>query len=233
MPLLLYDPPTRPVHGPTATVAGDPPEGARSEGRTARLRAQIRPGRLSDVPRLVELYLGQTPESRGFYHPYPFRRGILNALFTYMVLERRFSRGLLHLAPRAAVVLLVANRPGDRRPVGYCTVRFVHDADGPVKALFGSLVSADAQGMGVGGALLTGAIGVTRAHGLRYLTTTFLGSNRVSADWVRSRGFVITPTAPDLRRLGEPNFIGELDLWTQGPVASGSGPELVSVSTAR
>lgn len=182
--------------------------------------AATRPANLADVRTLVEFYLGQPPESRHVYHPFPFRRWPLAALFSYMVIERPFSRLLVRLIPHAAMVLLVAHRAGSERPIGYCTVRFPPTPDGIRKALFGSYVSDEARGMGVGKLLMAGAKQVGREHGAAFLTTTFLGTNPTTSVWAKNGEFTVYPAPPDLRAPGEANFIAETPLFPEaGPTA--------------
>ncbi|HYK93524.1 MAG TPA: GNAT family N-acetyltransferase [Thermoplasmata archaeon] len=146
------------------------------------------------------------------YHPFPFRRWLLVALFSGIVLERPISRQLVRILPQATIVLLVAHQSGTARPIGFCTVRFPRSPDRVRKALFGTLVAPEARGLGVGKSLLAEAKKVGRAHGARFLTAIFLARNRASTQWAQQGGMTVAPTSPDRHAPGEANFFGEQPL---------------------
>lgn len=156
--------------------------------------------------------MGQSPEDRAHYHPFPFNRWVVGAIFATIVLERHVVGPLVRAFPRLAGLLLVVHTADADSPVGYCTLRFTVGSDRIVRGLFGSFVEPMARGIGAGNALMRGAIEAARGLGMSYLTTTFLESNQVSARFVARWGFTVAPTLPDLRQPHERNFIGELDL---------------------
>jgi ABC-type amino acid transport substrate-binding protein/RimJ/RimL family protein N-acetyltransferase len=181
--------------------------------RRPPLAVAIRPARLSDVGRLIELYLGQSEESRGLYHPFPFNRPRLRAIFTAMVLMRPFVRFLAHRTRIHVALLLVACLPGTERPIGYGNSAFIHP-DGPEPhAFFGYLVDPAYQSRGVGAqlhdALVDAAIAIGVTHGGGIIMT----QNAANVALVSKLG--LTPTESDIVDRSAPgavNYRVDIDL---------------------
>jgi len=136
----------------------------------ARPRVVVRRASLGDLGTVSRIYRGQSDASRKLYHPFPFDRFRLGFILLYMVATRPFVRALLRIAPRRALVLLVATLETGTI-IGYGNISFV-PRDGRLKALFGYLVSEEYRGLGVGTHLhqemieAALALGVTRGGGM-------------------------------------------------------------------
>lgn len=139
---------------------------------TARPEVIIRPGRLGDLVTLARIYRSQSEDSRALYHPFPFDRLRLTAIFGYMVVTRRLLPSLLRRRPRRALVLLVACLGQDPTPIGYGNVAFLAREGRPLRAIFGYIVAEAYRGLGVGTRLhedmidAAVSLGVTRGGGM-------------------------------------------------------------------
>ncbi len=205
------------------TPAAPPPSGPRPE-------VDIRPARWRDLPTLVRLYRSQPPASRALYHPFPFDRPRLYAIFAYMVATRPFLKGMVRRGRSRTAVLLVARVGGSRRPIGYGNVAF-HHVEGHPHAIFGYLVDERARGHGVGTRLHEVMIdealrlGVTKGGGMVVV------ENTANVRILEKLGFLLTRS--DIVDAGAPtsaNYVSEGDLEAiarrirEGRVAP-SGPD--------
>lgn len=195
--------PSPPVTAPAADRGASP---------RARPAVHVRRARLGDIGGLVRLYRGQPESSRRLYHPFPFDRPRLTFLFLFMVLSRPFLRVFLRLAPRWALVLLIATVGDDPRVVGYGNTAFVRRPLG-LKAIFGYLVDESTRGLGVGTRLHEEMIEAALALGVRRGGGMVVAENAANLRVLEKLGFTIR--ASDLVDAGAPgarNFETDGDL---------------------
>ena len=194
----------------------DPPASPPAPGDRARPNRppiSVRPARLGDLATLVRLYRSQPEESRKLYHPFPFGRFRLTAIFGYMIVTRRFLRRMIRRPGVRAALLLVACVGGRRAPIGYGNVGFEHHVGHEPRAIFGYLVDPQYRGQGVGTRLHEVmideaiALGVTRGGGM------VVTSNTANLRVLQKLGFepkasdVVDRTVP-----GESNLVTDADL---------------------
>jgi RimJ/RimL family protein N-acetyltransferase len=165
------------------------------------------------VGTLVRMYQGQDASSRQLYHPFPFDRTRLTAIFAFFAGSRRLLPFLLRRFPHRAVALLVACRAGERRPIAYGTTAFEPTPDGGRRAIFGYLVDPSARGLGVGTELHVDmieaaiALGVSRGGGM------VVATNRSNLRVLEKLGFTITESdVVDSEVPGAKNFVTDGDL---------------------
>ncbi len=160
-------------------------------------RIRLRRARLRDVRALVQIYRGQSPQARSFYHPFPFDPVRLVPIFLWMVGTTPYVRfWLRHLPSRAAYVVVVTG-PDDDRPIGYGTVRFVVEPGQAAWAKFGYLVSEGRRGQGIGSLLAVTQVRCARGLGLRRGGGYVLRGNSASAGVVEKFGYPLSETSPD------------------------------------
>jgi RimJ/RimL family protein N-acetyltransferase len=174
----------------------------------------IRPARLGDVGRLVEMYRAQDAASRQLYHPFPFDRLRCTLMFTFFAGSRRMLPFLVRHAPRRAVALLVACRAGEDRPIAYGTTAFQGKPEQGLRAIFGYLVDPSARGLGVGTELHVGMIEESVALGVHRGGGMVVATNRSNLRVLEKLGFTISESdIVDSAVPGEKNFVtdGNLD----------------------
>jgi RimJ/RimL family protein N-acetyltransferase len=152
----------------------------------------VRPARLRDVGAIVNLYRSQDEASRELYHPFPFDWPRATAIFGFFAASRPFLPRLLRRIPRRAVVLLVACRTGERRPIAYGMVAFTPTPDGGRRAIFGYHVAPSARGLGIGTWLHIDMIEAAVALGVRRGGGMVVSSNRSNLRVLEKIGFTIT-----------------------------------------
>jgi RimJ/RimL family protein N-acetyltransferase len=188
-------------------AATEPPTAPAGPRRPA---VSARWARLGDLGPLVRLYRDQPPESREFFHPYPFDRARLVPLLLLLLISSRGVRLMLRLAPNYAFVVLVAEERTGAPPAAIGTARFVRHGAEPIWAQFGYLVRADLQGHGVGSYLALAlwrtavGLGVHRGGG------TVLEGNVASARVVEPFGFRLAPTDRTDVRSGNRQNLGSV-----------------------
>lgn len=176
---------------------------------------RVRPATRRDLRSLVLLYRGQEPESRTYYHPYPFDRLRLPILFLAMLSSQAHVRWMLRRFPNYAFVILLLIDP-EGMPFGFGTIRFVHARGEAPWARFGFLVDAGHRHQGAGSVLVMAlyesavGLGVHRGGG------TILEGNVASAKVVEKFGFRLRPAAsadpfsPDKRNLTDIQNLDEV-----------------------
>lgn len=178
------------------------------------LEVDLRLSGLGDIRPLVEMYMGLSAEARRFYHPFPFDRSHLWIIYGYMVLAGRLARATVRMFPHWSVILIVATLPGQRRPIGYGTVRFVGNRGTDLRAKLGFSVAEGYRGLGIGTALAKRmivaalSVGVTRAVG------TILQANSASLAVAKKLGatYEERKDVPDRFAPGETNVVAQGDL---------------------
>ncbi len=195
--------------GPAPPEPAAPPLTAR---RT--LPVSLRLSSVRDIRPLVEMYMELSPEARRFYHPFPFDRSQLWIIYGYMVLASRLARATVRMFPHWSVILIVVVTPGQRRPVGYGTVRFVGDRGSNLRAKMGFTVAEGFRGMGVGTALLKRMIAASLSVGVTRAVGTILRANAASLSVAKKFGgtYQERPDTPDRFAPGEANVVAEGDL---------------------
>ncbi len=192
--------------GGVPAVAGSSPHPA--------LPIELRLSSVRDIRPLVEMYMELSPEARRFYHPFPFDRSHLWVIYGYMVLASRLARATVRMFPHWSVVLIVAVVPGQPRPIGYGTIRFVGDRGSNLRAKMGFTVAEGYRGRGIGTALLKRMIAATLAVGVTRAVGTILRANTASLTVAKKFGgtYQERPDTPDRFAPGEANVVAEADL---------------------
>lgn len=204
----------RPIMTPeTPTADATPPPGARPVARP-RIPVTIRRVRLRDVPTLVGLYRGQDEASRKLYHPFPFDRFRLTAIFTYQALTQRYLRWMMRHPRIRAAGLLVAMTPGVRRPVGYGHVQILHPAGQEPRAFFGYLVAPAYRGQRIGVALHDEMVETALRLGIRRGGGIILHENQQNVRLLAKLGVEMKDSEIVDRRSnpGGANFAVDMDL---------------------
>jgi ABC-type amino acid transport substrate-binding protein/RimJ/RimL family protein N-acetyltransferase len=164
--------------------------------RRPSVYVEIRPARLSDIPVLIDLYMSQPEESRRLYHPFPFDRLRLRAIFTYMVGTRPVLPYLIHRPGVHAAVLLVACLPDSSTPVGYGNTAFIHPEGPEPRAFFGYLVSAEYRSRGIGAQLHDALVDAALALGVQRGGGIIMTDNAANVRLVEKLG--LRPTESDV-----------------------------------
>jgi RimJ/RimL family protein N-acetyltransferase len=150
--------------------------------------------RFSDLAPIAQMYRRQSPESRSFFHPYPFDRLRLGVILGAMYASQRVVRRMLRWWPNFAFVIVVAAEPTGA-PVGFGTVRFVARRGEETWARFGFMIDERHQGHGVGSRLAQAMYRSTLSLGVRRGGGTILEHNQVSMGIAEKFGFRFTASA--------------------------------------
>lgn len=178
-----------------------------------RIPVTIRPGRLRDVPTLVGLYRGQDEASRRLYHPFPFDRFRLTAIFAYQALTQPFLKRMMRHPRIRAAGLLVAHTPGVRRPIAYGHVQILHPAPGEVRAFFGYLVAPAYRGQRIGVALHDEMVETALRLGIRRGGGILLTDNRQNVRLLAKLGVELkSSSVVDRNTPDTANFTVDMDL---------------------
>jgi GNAT superfamily N-acetyltransferase len=138
-------------------------------------RLVLRPIRVQDRDGLAVLFARLTPESR--------HRRFLSPKHELTPRELEFFTDIDHVGHEAIVALDRCD--GSIVGVG----RYVHGGDRAGVAELAVVVADDLQRLGIGTALVTGAVQRARANGFAFMTATTLRENRPARALVRRLGF--------------------------------------------
>ena len=189
-------------------------ESARSGSAPSRPSiVHVRRGRLHDVPGLVDLYLGLSPEARQGFHPFPFVRPALWVLYPAVVVGGLLLRPFMRRFPRTAVVIVVAKMAGVRGVAGYGTLRGERRAGRDPVVRFGFVVRDGFRGQRIGSALLRQLSEEGVALGFRTGIGAVFRSDERAVRAISRFGFQLRETDQrDPAHPDEPNFETVLDL---------------------
>lgn len=180
--------------------------------RPPKLTVSVRLSRLQDLPDLVRLYRNRSEESKRTYHPFPFSRTRLVAIYLWMIVVQRWMRAFIRHFPKQAATLLVAERPEPPRLVGYGTVRLMSGPGEEPVARFGYLVRDDCQGRGVGGQIVRAQVLAAKAFGIRKGGGTVLKTNAPSSHLIEKWGWRLRKSGVDRGAPQEENLETVADL---------------------
>ncbi|HYK94098.1 MAG TPA: GNAT family N-acetyltransferase [Thermoplasmata archaeon] len=186
--------------------------------RPPKLSVTVRRSRFTDLPALVYLYRHRSEESKRTYHPFPFSRVRLSAIYLWMIVVQRWMRPFVRHFPKQAAVLLIAERAESPRMVGYGTVRLMSGYGEEPVARFGYLVRDDCQGRGVGGQIVMAQVMTAKAAGIKKGGGTVLKSNVASSHLIEKWGWRFRRGGQDRGAPQEENLetVGDLDEILRG-----------------
>jgi RimJ/RimL family protein N-acetyltransferase len=180
--------------------------------KRTKLSVTMRPARITDIGALLRLYRNRSEESKSTYHPFPFDRIRLSAIYLWMTIARRGMRFMIRRMPRRAATLLVAVAPDGSQIIGYGTVRLMSGRGEEPIALFGYLVSDAYQGQGVGGQIIRAMLLTAKGLGVRRGGGTVLQQNVASAHLIQQFGWQLGQAAPDRGAPGAVNMATVADI---------------------
>jgi RimJ/RimL family protein N-acetyltransferase len=180
--------------------------------RRPKLQVSIRRARLRDLPALVRLYRHRSEESKQTYHPFPFSRGRLTAIYLWMIIVQHWMRYFIVRFPRLAATLLVAERPDRPGPIGYGTIRLMSGKGEEPIARFGYMVSDECQGQGVGSQLTEAMVLTAKGFGIRKGGGTVLQTNVASARLIANWGWRLKEGEADRGAPEQVNLVTVADL---------------------
>ena len=190
---------------------GDPPISEPKPSRP-KLAVTVRPARVSDLRALLHLYRDRSEASKKTYHPFPFDRFRLSAIYLWMTIARRQMRFLMRRFPRRAATLLLAIGPDGTSIVGYGTVRLMTGRGEEPIARFGYMVADAYQGQGVGGEIIRAMVLCAKGLGIRKGGGTVLQQNVASAHLIARSGWKLREGEPDRGAPGQVNLLAVSDL---------------------
>ncbi|HEY6238673.1 MAG TPA: GNAT family N-acetyltransferase [Thermoplasmata archaeon] len=147
-----------------------------------------------DIGAVSRAYRGQSPESRLFYHPFPFGSVRLGLLLAGFVVSKYFARRTIRLAPRESAQMMVARAQPGGELAGFGLVNFRWPAPGQLVARTGLFVAEAHRRRGMGGRLEGELTGIARSLGARRAEALIREGNSGSIEMYRSLGYRVGPS---------------------------------------
>lgn len=190
---------------------------------------RLRRARLSDAPRLIDLYLGLSEDGRKGFHPFPFHRASLWILYPTVLIAQRALRPFMRRVPWLIVVLDVAEVEATHELVGYATIRGVVHPNEPPKVRCGFMVREGYRGHRVGISLLRTLCEEAAQLGIHTAIGAVFRDDARAIKAIQGFGFSLKETDfMDPKVPGRPNYATSIDvdalLRTPPPLPKSSTP---------
>jgi GNAT superfamily N-acetyltransferase len=139
---------------------------------------QYASARVRDVPGMVRFYMGLSESARSMYHPFPWNRAALYAIYFILAFWQSYFLWLMRRRPSLIRLISVAHVAGTRTVVGTCTLRgeMMPDLGWCVRA--GLATSDGYRGHKIGVKTLRKAVVVADQLGIRYQIGSAFVSNK-------------------------------------------------------